>query len=148
MSAEEVGEISPTSSGAALGPAKRTMEGKQVRGKGESCYSARCFLCDCVYALFFHDEKFCYIWVLLYTPLFTVLVAPDIPIHERKNWLIHLHYVRKDFETCKVHGCRVLHRLYTCVYVLNKALYTASWLKGLIFLNLKAAYSRQRLWLL
>lgn len=34
MSAEDVGEISPTSSGAALGPAKRTVEGKQVRGKG------------------------------------------------------------------------------------------------------------------
>ena len=31
-----------------------------------------------------------------------MLAAPDIPIHERKNWLIHLHYVRKDFETCKV----------------------------------------------
>lgn len=28
--------------------------------------------------------------------------APDIPIYERKNWLIHLHYIRKDFETCKV----------------------------------------------
>lgn len=28
--------------------------------------------------------------------------APDIPIFERKNWLIHLHYIRKDFETCKV----------------------------------------------
>ena len=21
---------------------------------------------------------------------------------ERKNWLIHLHYIKKDFETCKV----------------------------------------------
>jgi Bardet-Biedl syndrome 4 protein len=28
--------------------------------------------------------------------------APDIPIHERKNWLIHVHYIKKDFETCKV----------------------------------------------
>lgn len=28
--------------------------------------------------------------------------APDIQICERKNWLIHLHYIRKDFETCKV----------------------------------------------
>ncbi|CAI8038852.1 Bardet-Biedl syndrome 4 protein [Geodia barretti] len=26
----------------------------------------------------------------------------DIAVHERKNWLIHLHYIRKDFETCKV----------------------------------------------
>jgi len=30
------------------------------------------------------------------------LSAPDIPIFERKNWLLHLHYVRKDFEACKV----------------------------------------------
>ena len=34
MSADDVGEIAPTSSGAALGPAKRAVEGKQVRGKG------------------------------------------------------------------------------------------------------------------
>ncbi|KAL3860562.1 hypothetical protein ACJMK2_010675 [Sinanodonta woodiana] len=27
--------------------------------------------------------------------------APDIPIFERRNWLIHLHYVRKEFEACK-----------------------------------------------
>ena len=28
--------------------------------------------------------------------------AHDIAVFERKNWLIHLHYIRKDFETCKV----------------------------------------------
>ncbi|BFZ13361.1 hypothetical protein BsWGS_16400 [Bradybaena similaris] len=27
--------------------------------------------------------------------------APEIPVYERRNWLIHLHYVRKEFETCK-----------------------------------------------
>ncbi|KAL1007685.1 hypothetical protein UPYG_G00090180 [Umbra pygmaea] len=27
--------------------------------------------------------------------------APELPILERRNWLIHLHYVRKDYETCK-----------------------------------------------
>ncbi|KAH3798764.1 hypothetical protein DPMN_152367 [Dreissena polymorpha] len=27
--------------------------------------------------------------------------APDIPIFERRNWLIHLHYVRKEYEQCK-----------------------------------------------
>ncbi|KAG8576287.1 hypothetical protein GDO81_009818 [Engystomops pustulosus] len=27
--------------------------------------------------------------------------APDLPILERRNWLIHLHYVRKDYEACK-----------------------------------------------
>ncbi len=30
------------------------------------------------------------------------IIAPEIPLFERKNWLIHLHYIRKDFETCKV----------------------------------------------
>ncbi|XP_050412166.1 Bardet-Biedl syndrome 4 protein [Patella vulgata] len=28
--------------------------------------------------------------------------APELPVNERRNWLIHLHYVQKDFETCKV----------------------------------------------
>lgn len=28
--------------------------------------------------------------------------APEIPLFERQNWLIHLLYIRKDFETCKV----------------------------------------------
>ncbi|XP_059169614.1 Bardet-Biedl syndrome 4 protein-like isoform X2 [Physella acuta] len=27
--------------------------------------------------------------------------APEIPTFERRNWLIHLHYVRKEFDTCK-----------------------------------------------
>ena len=32
---------------------------------------------------------------------FTILLAPEIPIFERRNWLIHLHYVRKEFDKCK-----------------------------------------------
>ncbi|XP_061404733.1 Bardet-Biedl syndrome 4 protein [Lethenteron reissneri] len=28
--------------------------------------------------------------------------APEMPIFERRNWLIHQHYVRKDYDTCKV----------------------------------------------
>ncbi|KAI8790259.1 Bardet-Biedl syndrome 4 protein [Biomphalaria glabrata] len=27
--------------------------------------------------------------------------APELPVFERRNWLIHLHYVRKEFDTCK-----------------------------------------------
>ncbi|XP_061198095.1 Bardet-Biedl syndrome 4 protein-like [Saccostrea echinata] len=27
--------------------------------------------------------------------------APELPIFERRNWLIHLHYVRKEFDICK-----------------------------------------------
>ncbi|XP_051975735.1 Bardet-Biedl syndrome 4 protein [Xyrauchen texanus] len=27
--------------------------------------------------------------------------APELPILERRNWLIHLHYIHKDYETCK-----------------------------------------------
>ncbi|XP_061888264.1 Bardet-Biedl syndrome 4 protein isoform X1 [Entelurus aequoreus] len=27
--------------------------------------------------------------------------APELPIMERKNWLIHQHYIRKDYEICK-----------------------------------------------
>ena len=29
------------------------------------------------------------------------LSAPELPTLERRNWLIHNHYVRKEFETCK-----------------------------------------------
>nr|KAF6483256.1 Bardet-Biedl syndrome 4 [Rousettus aegyptiacus] len=28
--------------------------------------------------------------------------APEFPILEKQNWLIHLHYIRKDYEACKV----------------------------------------------
>lgn len=28
--------------------------------------------------------------------------APELPILERRNWLIHQHYLRKDYDTCKV----------------------------------------------
>ncbi|OWK09931.1 BBS4, partial [Cervus elaphus hippelaphus] len=27
---------------------------------------------------------------------------PEFPILEKQNWLIHLHYIRKDFEACKL----------------------------------------------
>ncbi|CAH3191822.1 unnamed protein product [Porites evermanni] len=27
--------------------------------------------------------------------------APDLPVHERRNWLIHLHYIRKEYNRCK-----------------------------------------------
>ncbi|XP_074184338.1 BBSome complex member BBS4 isoform X5 [Rhinolophus sinicus] len=27
--------------------------------------------------------------------------APEFPILEKQNWLIHLHYIRKDYEACK-----------------------------------------------
>ncbi|XP_060081334.1 Bardet-Biedl syndrome 4 protein-like [Ylistrum balloti] len=27
--------------------------------------------------------------------------APELPIFERRNWLIHLHYVRKEYDSCK-----------------------------------------------
>lgn len=28
--------------------------------------------------------------------------APEIPLFERRNWLIHLHYVQHEFDKCKV----------------------------------------------
>lgn len=28
--------------------------------------------------------------------------APDLPTLERRNWLIHLHFTRKEYETCKI----------------------------------------------
>ena len=29
------------------------------------------------------------------------LTAPELPTLERRNWLIHTHYVRREFEICK-----------------------------------------------
>jgi Bardet-Biedl syndrome 4 protein len=28
-------------------------------------------------------------------------LAPELPIQERQNWLIHLHYIRKEFDECR-----------------------------------------------
>ena len=33
--------------------------------------------------------------------LMNSLKAPELPTLERRNWLIHNHYVRKEFDTCK-----------------------------------------------
>ena len=29
------------------------------------------------------------------------MLAPELPTLERRNWLIHTHYVRREFEICK-----------------------------------------------
>lgn len=33
--------------------------------------------------------------------MYCYFIAPELPIFERRNWLIHLHYVRKEFDVCK-----------------------------------------------
>lgn len=30
-----------------------------------------------------------------------IFVVPDLPVIERRNWLIHLHYIQKDYDRCK-----------------------------------------------
>ena len=35
------------------------------------------------------------------TSNFFFISAPELPTLERRNWLIHNHYVRKEFDTCK-----------------------------------------------
>lgn len=39
---------------------------------------------------------------LYFTALFLFFTAPELPIVERRNWLIHQHYIRKDYDSCKV----------------------------------------------
>jgi len=34
--------------------------------------------------------------------MFHFVTAPELSIHEQRNWLIHLHYVRKEFDDCKM----------------------------------------------
>ena len=41
------------------------------------------------------------IFKVIFIHLFNILAAPELPIFERRNWLIHLHYIRKEFETSK-----------------------------------------------
>lgn len=46
----------------------------------------------------------CYLIDLFLQILFKMychFIAPELPIFERRNWLIHLHYVRKEFDVCK-----------------------------------------------
>ncbi len=33
--------------------------------------------------------------------LLSVCSAPELPTLERRNWLIHTHYVRREYEICK-----------------------------------------------
>ena len=66
-------------------PGRRPLEGRVIRGTMSKS------VCWC--ALF---------RILSITGLYPSNTAPEILIFERRNWLIHLHYIRKDFETCKV----------------------------------------------
>ena len=77
-----VGEIAPPPTGV-----RKPMEGRIIRGTKREfvgvLYLGHLYRCTEL-PLSFRDA------------------APEIPVFERKNWLIHLHYIRKDFETCKV----------------------------------------------
>ena len=43
--------------------------------------------------------------------------APELLTFERKNWLIHLHYIRKEFDTCKfVIRCQLEETQGMCEY--------------------------------
>uniref|UniRef100_A0ACB8E575 Bardet-Biedl syndrome 4 protein n=1 Tax=Sphaerodactylus townsendi TaxID=933632 RepID=A0ACB8E575_9SAUR len=37
---------------------------------------------------------------MLVLPIFCT--GPELPILEKRNWLIHLHYIRKDYDACKI----------------------------------------------
>ena len=32
---------------------------------------------------------------------FPVVSAPELNLVERRNWMIHIHYVRKELDTCR-----------------------------------------------
>lgn len=61
--------------------------------------------------LFYPVDTLCsYLWekLIIYkkkkiivTQVYCYFIAPELPIFERRNWLIHLHYVRKEFDVCK-----------------------------------------------
>ena len=78
-----VGEIAPPPTGG-----RKPMEGRIIRGTKRT-YVSGPRICWCAL-------------VGILPPSPPRYVAPEIPVFERKNSLIHLHYIRKDFETCKV----------------------------------------------
>ena len=77
-----------TNSASLSGGAPKATEGRIVRGTKREISLPFCWC-----ALFEISP-----WI----PNFSLPAAHDIAVHERRNWLIHLHYVRKDFKTCKV----------------------------------------------
>ena len=77
----EPSHITDSASGTINGP--KIAEGRIVRGtRRERARLLVCSICS-----YYHGY---------------LATAHDIAVYERKNWLIHLHYIRKDFETCKV----------------------------------------------
>lgn len=41
----------------------------------------------------------CNVSVIAQTVFF---LAPELPVYERRNWLIHLHFIRKEYDQCMV----------------------------------------------
>uniref|UniRef100_A0A671PR61 Bardet-Biedl syndrome 4 protein-like n=1 Tax=Sinocyclocheilus anshuiensis TaxID=1608454 RepID=A0A671PR61_9TELE len=66
-----------------------------------------CSICNDIQTCFKCLSSFVHHYTLLHTYIhsslyvFLLSAAPELPILERRNWLIHLHYIRKDYETCK-----------------------------------------------
>uniref|UniRef100_A0A672QJS6 Uncharacterized protein n=1 Tax=Sinocyclocheilus grahami TaxID=75366 RepID=A0A672QJS6_SINGR len=60
-----------------------------------------CSICNDTQAYFKCLDSFVHRYIHIYIDVFLLSAAPDLPILERRNWLIHLHYIRKDYETCK-----------------------------------------------
>ena len=83
--------------------------------------------------------------------------VPELPIIERRNWLIHLHYVQKDYDRCKViideqlaesggmceyavyakgkHKLSTIHIGVSCVLKSFDCFYHPGWLAWAVFLG-------------
>lgn len=82
-----------------------------------------CSICNDIQTYFKCLGSFVHHYTLLHTYIdsslyvFLLSAAPELPILERRNWLIHLHYIRKDYETCKVKP-ENLQREFNCCRIL------------------------------
>jgi len=71
-------------------------------------------------------------WLLV---VFYFVAAPELSIHERRNWLIHLHYVRKEFDECKMAVKEQLAESHgICEYAVYVQGLLCRWLNLIIFI--------------
>ena len=45
--------------------------------------------------------------------------APEIPVFERRNWLLHLHYTMKEYDKCRVNDIRKYKSFYCRIHIKN-----------------------------
>ena len=73
----------------------------------QKCHTIKCTVLvnrSIIIILLLVDSHLSVMWqcnVCVITTNFFFL-APELPVYERRNWLIHLHFIRKEYDKCMV----------------------------------------------